>query len=462
MNRLLSRVHAPASTQPLLPPSSSESMPAVVTTMLEKMCPDAVPLWKECNKRDLVLLLWEDKLAACFSCEHCKEQVAAFRSELIGDTSIVYLHTDKNLPLHIARTYLAMLCVLSKVQCYFKHGVPALEMEKDVTCWGFPHGNHALPTKVRESLAQYDAVCLDPPLVLSETRFCCDHPDGVLLVSVDANGVVKDITAASYHYTNIVEVDADTKLESSNSLFVEVNDAPQHGAPTLKQFIDDVLVHHVFASNLPVMQTGVQQVAIFPDSHVFTIVCADDPDAQRLFVLGSLDDKHRLRPQLILGITPPDAPCIHRIIQAVLTADADLYARAFDAHSVINNCNYDSITPGTSIHSGHAHDSIIEKGATFFRNTFANYLHWSSGGRFICSVCLDKTHTLIIMGALQVLYPFFQSECMRCAVAGVVHQGSSYCARAQALVLEHNRQAVTAIHSWPIHTQKGVVCVFKK
>ena len=34
------------------------------------MCPDAVPLWKQCNERKLVLLLWEDKLAACFSCAH--------------------------------------------------------------------------------------------------------------------------------------------------------------------------------------------------------------------------------------------------------------------------------------------------------------------------------------------------------------------------------------------------------
>lgn len=401
MNRLLSRVHARASTQPLLPPSSDEDAPALVSSLLEKMCPEAVPLWNECRERNLVLMLWEDKLAACFSCTHCKEEVAAFGSEVIGDTTIVYLHTDKNLPLPIARTYLALLCSITKVQCRFKHGVEALEMADGVTSWGFPHGNHALPDKVRASVADYDALLLEPPLVLSETRFCCDHADGVLLVSVDANGVVQDITAASCHYTNMVQVDADTELENSNSLFVEVNDAPQHGTPTLKQFMDDALVHHVFASNLPVMQTGVQQVAIFPDSHLLTVVCADDPEPQRLFVLGSLDDKHRLKPQLILGITPPDAPCIHRIIRAVLTADADLYARAFDAHSVINNCNYDSITPGTSIHSGHAHDSIIEKGATFFRNTFANYLHWSSGGRFVCSVCLDKTHTLIIMGGLQ-------------------------------------------------------------
>ena len=148
------------------------------------------------------------------------------------------------------------------------------------------------------------------------------------------------------------------------------------------------------------MQTGVQQVALFPDSHLLTIVCADDPEPQRLFVLGSLDDKHRLKPQLILGITPPDAPCIHKIIHAVLTADADLYARAFDAQSVINNCNYDSITPGTSIHSGNAHDSIIEKGTTFFRNTFANYLHWSSGGRFVCSVRLMRGALLAATSAL--------------------------------------------------------------
>lgn len=406
MNRLLTRVHAPASTQPLLPPSSEEDAPALVTTMLEKMCPDAVPLWQGCNERNLVMMVWEDKLAACFSCAHCTEEVASFRSELIGDTSIVYLHTDKNLPLHVAHTYLALLCTLPKVRCHFKLGVRALDMVDGVTCWGFPHGNHALPTKVRETLETYDAVYLEPPLVLSETRFCCDHGDGVLLVSVDANGVVNDITAASYHYTNIVQVNADTKLDNSNSLFVEVNDAPHHGEPSLQQFMDDALVHHVFASNLPVMQTGVQQVALFPDSHLLTIVCADDPEPQRLFVLGSLDDKHRLKPQLILGITPPDAPCIHKIIHAVLTADADLYARAFDAQSVINNCNYDSITPGTSIHSGNAHDSIIEKGTTFFRNTFANYLHWSSGGRFVCSVRLDTTHTLIIMGGLQTRCSF--------------------------------------------------------
>lgn len=401
MNRLLTRVHAPASTQPLLPPASSDDAPALVSSMLEKMCPGAVPMWNENKQSDLVLLLWEDKLAACFSCAHCKEEVAAFRSELIGDTSVVYLHTEKDLPLHIASTYLALLCCLPKLQCRFSYGLKPLDMAANVTCWGFPHGNHAVADKVRESVSKYDALVLEPPLLLNETQFCCDHADGVLLVSVDANGVVQDITAASYHYTNIVRVAADAEPDGSNSLFVEHTDAPQHGKPTLQQFMDDALVHHVFASNLPVMQTGVQQVAIFPDSHTLTIVCADDPEPQRLFVLGSLDDKHRLKPQLILGITPPDALCIRNIIRAVLTADPDLYARAFDAQSVINNCNYDSITPGTSIHSGQAHDSVIQKGTSFFRNTFANYLHWSSGGRFVCSVCLDKTHTLIIMGEMQ-------------------------------------------------------------
>ena len=112
MQRLLNRVHAPASTQALLPLVSDEEAPEKITKMLEKMCPNAVPLWKECNKGNLVLMLWEDKMAACFSCTHCKDEIAGFRSEAIGDTSIVYLHTEKHLSKLIAHTYLALMLSL--------------------------------------------------------------------------------------------------------------------------------------------------------------------------------------------------------------------------------------------------------------------------------------------------------------------------------------------------------------
>ena len=404
MQRLLNRVHAPASTQALLPLVSDEEAPEEITKMLEKMCPNAVPLWKECNRGNLVLMLWEDKMAACFSCTHCKDEIAGFRSEAIGDTSIVYLHTEKHLSKLIAHTYLTLMCSISKIQCEFKYGVEDLKFADDVLCWGFPHGNHALPEKVSACLIKHDALFLEPPLVLSENRFCCDYGHGVLLITLDKNGLVSDVTTSSCHYTNLIYVDDDTELEDSNSLFVHENEAPQHGTPTLDQFMDSSIVYHVFASNLPIMQTGVQQVAIFPNARIFTFVCADDEAPQRMFILGTLDDKHCLKPDLVLGITPPDAPCIHNIINSVLKGDAELYASAFDARSVINNANYDVITPGTSIHSGKAHDAVIEKGRTFFRNTFANYLHWTSGGRFVCSVKLDDHHTLVIMGAYTMLF----------------------------------------------------------
>lgn len=454
MNRLLARIHAPASTQPLMPPASDKDAPVVVSSMLEKLCPDAVPLWEEHKQSDLLLLVWGDKLAACFSCSHCKEEVASFCSEVIGDTSVVYLHTDKNLPLHVANTYIGLLSAIKKLDCKFTHGVQPLQLAEEVTCWGFPHGNHATPPKVTNCLAEYEALFLSPPLVLNEQSFCCQHVQGYLLITMDAQKLVQDVTAASFHYTNVLPARDDIEGDMSNSLFVQMNDAPQHGTPQLKDFIDDdQIVHHVFVSNLPIMQTGVQQVAIFPDSHVLTFVCADVSEQQRMFVLGSLDDKHRLTPSLLLGITPPDALCIRNIISAVLKGDAELYASAFDSHSVINNCNYDAITPGTSIHSGQAHDAIVQKGTTFFKNCFANYLHWSSGGRFVCTVRLDTQHTLVIMGACAVHSLKLSSDV--CTVAGVVHQGTSYCARAQAMVLEHTRNAVVAIHSWPIHTQKG-------
>jgi len=396
-------VHAPASTRGLLPLVSDEEAPAQISSMLEKMCPNAVPLWKDCNKGNLVLMLWEDKMAACFSSAHCKDEIAAFCSESIGDTSIVYLHTEKHLSMRIAQTYLALMCSISKIKCHFKYGVEDLNLADDVVCWGFPHGNHALSEKLRVCLAEHDALFLESPLVLSENRFCCDYGHGVLLISLDKNGVIIDVTASSCHYTNLIYVNDDTELEDSNSMFVYENEAPQHGTPTMDQFMDNSVVYHVFASNLPIMQTGVQQVAIFPNARVFTFVCADDDKPQRMFILGTLDDKHCLKPELVLGITPPDALCINNIIKAVLTADADLYASAFDARSVINNANYDVITPGTSIHSGHAHDAIIEKGHTFFKNTFANYLHWTSGGRFVCGVKLDNRHSLIIMGEYYII-----------------------------------------------------------
>ena len=173
---------------------------------------------------------------------------------------------------------------------------------------------------------------------------------------------------------------------------------------------------------------------------MLTFVSADEPDRRRIFVLGAMDDKQTLTPSMLLGITAPDALCIKNIITAVLTADSALYASAFDARSCINNCNYDSMIPGTSIHSGEAHDAEVQKGRVFFKNCFENYLHWSSGGgRFVCATRLDKHHTLVIMG----------KACtgQRRATHTATSQLRVLCIRAQRTVHAHRRLC------WNIHTR---------
>lgn len=345
MDQLLKRVVASASTQPLLPPT--ESPAKTVENVLHKMCSGAAELWSSCRQENVAVLVYADKMALCMPIAGCQDEISMIQSEEIGTVRMIYLHNHKHkhLPEAVSRHYLSLLKFILGDQLQFEFNVPDFTLAEHVTSCGFSQGNQTGSSAVLKMISQLDLSFVSPPCVLNAENFCVNHSGGVLLLTLDKDGAIASVTEASHHYTNIILQEQAPAKNAGDSLVIVRTTAPQFGSPRLYDIIEGAVhVTHVFVSNLPTMKTSVKEVATFPDAYILTLCSTDRMD--RVMCLGTLDDKNVLIPTLILGITPPSAPCIHKLLNGVCHCDAAVWASAFNPEFVINDSNYDMICPG--------------------------------------------------------------------------------------------------------------------
>lgn len=304
-------------------------------------------MWTSCSQENVAVLVYADKMALCVPVSGCQDEINAIRSEEIGTVHMLYLHNHKHkqLPEAVCRQYLSLLKYIVGDRVQFQFNVPDFTVAANATSCGFSQGNQTGRTAILTMILQLGLKFAGLPCVLNAQSFCVNHSGGVLLLALDKDGVVDSVTEASHHYTHIIVQDQVPAKNMGDSLVIVHSNAPQFGSPRLYDILHkSTYIMHVFASNLPTMKTSVKEVATFPDAYILTIVSTDR--MERVICLGSLDDQNILTPTLILGITPPRATCIYKMLDGVCNCDADMWAAAFNPKFVINDSNYDMICPG--------------------------------------------------------------------------------------------------------------------